>query len=315
MMSEQSIHMGRIWRRACVVCLCMATALAWPASPAQAQRLTDEAFAAAIHDLAAADPQTRVTALDLLGRRGWRRKDDIVPHLRRLLHSDPDWRVRASAGRAVGRLSARDAVPELVAALRDSQVEVRVVAAAALWRLPDAAAVPSLVQLTRDPDASARQWAVLALGVARDPRSVPGLVALLTDPVADVRMDTIRSLGRIGHPSALAPLAALAADTARPVEERLEALNSIASLNGPDKVNVLVHTLDDADAQIRLRATEALGQVGDALAVPALRRRRDVERDAGVRVALDAAVSAIRIRARERRQGHPGDDAAPTPAP
>jgi HEAT repeat protein len=213
----------------------------------------------------------------------------------------------------VGRLSARAAVPALVAALRDSQVEVRVVAAAALWRLPDAAAVPSLIRLTRDADPSARQWAVLALGVARDPRSVAGLVGLLTDPVEDVRMDAIRSLGRIGHPTALSALTSLVNDAERPVEERLEGLNSIASLSGPDKVNVLVHVLDDDDSQVRLRAAEALGQVGDALAVPALRRRRQSERSGAVRGALDAAVSAIRARARERRRAQAHGETPATP--
>jgi len=182
---------------------------------------------------------------------------------------------------------------------------VRVVAAAALWRLPDAAAVPSLVTLTHDEDASARQWAVLALGVARDPRSVPGLVALLRDPVEEVRMDTIRSLGRVGHPSALPALTALSGDAERPVDERLEAINSLASITGPDKVNALVRMLDDDDEQVRLRCVEALGQVGDALAVPALRRRRQAERSAPMRIALDAAISAIRARARERRHATP----------
>ncbi|NOY91813.1 MAG: HEAT repeat domain-containing protein [Deltaproteobacteria bacterium] len=308
MTREQSIQRGRIQRLAMALCLCLAVSAAWPTRAAHAQRFTDEAYTAAIAQLSAADPEARVRALDLLGRRGWRHKDQIVPHLRRLIRNDPDWRVRASAGRAVGRLSARAAVPDLVAALRDSQVEVRVVAAAALWRLPDAAAVPSLIRLTHDSDPSARQWAVLALGVARDRRSVTGLVALLTDPVEDVRMDAIRSLGRVGHPTALTPLSALARDAERPLEERLEALNSIASLSGPDKVNALVQVLGDDQAQVRLRAAEALGQVGDALAVPALRRRRQRERDATVRGALDAAVSAIRTRVRERRRAQAHGD-------
>jgi len=69
-----------------------------------------------------------------------------------------------------------------------------------------------------------------------------------------------------------------------------------------------VQVLGDDQAQIRLRAAKALGQVGDALAVPALRRRRQGERDATVRGALDAAVSAIRTRARERRRAQAHGD-------
>lgn len=301
----KSIHWGRVFLASLLLCGGLAFAPAGGSvgpGRASAQRMTDEDFQAAITALGAEDPAARVQAIDLLGRRGWRHKDEIVPHLRRLLRHDRDWRVRASAGRAVGRLSARAAVPELVAALRDSQVEVRVVAAAALWRLPDAAAVPSLIELTHDTDPSARQWAVLALGVARDPRSVPALIALLTDSVADIRMDAIRSLGRVGHASALTSLKAVADNAERPLDERLEALNSIASLSGPDKVNALVSMLEDDDEGVRLRAVEALGQVGDALAVPPLRRRRQAERTPEIRVAIDAAIEAIRARARERRR-------------
>ncbi|HJL06186.1 MAG TPA: HEAT repeat domain-containing protein [Polyangiaceae bacterium LLY-WYZ-15_(1-7)] len=265
-------------------------------------RMSDEEFQQAMQQLQADSPDERLEAVELLGRRGWRRRREISPRLRRLLRTDPDWRVRASSGRAIGRLSVRDAVPDLVAALRDPQVEVRVVAAAALWRLPDAAAVPGLIALLDDRDAAARQWGALALGVVRDRRATEPLIRMLGDTESAVRMDAIRSLGRIADPAALDALRGFVSNGDNAIEERLEAINSIAALESPDKVNVLGRLLGDDEERIRLRAVRALGQVGDMLAVPPLRRLKGNERSGEIREAIDEAIAAIRQRAREARE-------------
>ncbi|MEM9074533.1 MAG: HEAT repeat domain-containing protein [Myxococcota bacterium] len=265
------------------------------ALPVLAQRLSPEEYQAAVAQLADANPEVRREAAELLGRKGWRQRREFAPQLRRMLRRDPDWRVRASSGRSLGRLSVRAAVPDLVAALRDPQVEVRVVAAAALWRLPDPAAVPALVRVLNDSDPAARQWAALALGVIRDPRATEPLAALLNDAEDSVRMDAVRSLGRIGDPNALRPLTSFVSNGERRMEERLEGINSIASLESPDKVNTLVRLLGAEESAIRLRAVAALEQVGDALAIPALRRLRQRENASGRR-AIDQALRAIRER-------------------
>lgn len=272
------------------------------ASTAEAQRLSDEDFQAAVQQLGADSPDDRIAAVDILGRRGWRRRREISPRLRTMLRADADWRVRASSGRAIGRLSVRDAVPDLVRALGDPQVEVRVVAAAALWRLPDPTAVPALLELLEDDDDSARQWAALALGVIRDARAVEPLSRHLTDSAESVRTDAIRSLGRIANAAALPALRTFISDTDHPIDERLEAINSLASLDGPAKVNVLVRLLNDDERRVRLRVVRSLGQVGDALVIPGLRRRRGAERDNEMRAAIDEALEAIQTRARERRE-------------
>ncbi len=284
-----------------LVLLCVLGGLVGPDSYAHAQRLSDEEYTQSIQQLGSDVSEQRLEAVELLGRRGWRRRRELTPHLRRLLRNDPDWRVRASSGRSLGRLSVRSAVPDLVAALRDPQVEVRVVAAAALWRLPDPAAVPALLEVLNDRDAAARQWAALALGVIRDTRATESLVRLLSDREGSVRMDAIRSLGRIGDANALEPLRSFVGDSNKPLDERLEAINSIGSVNSLDKVNALVRLLDDDEARIRLRTIRALGQVGDALAIPALRRRRAEERGEA-REAIDEAIGTIRQRMRERRR-------------
>ncbi|HJL17274.1 MAG TPA: HEAT repeat domain-containing protein [Sandaracinaceae bacterium LLY-WYZ-13_1] len=264
---------------------------------AQDEALSDEAYERAVRRLRSADAEARVAAAELLGRRGQRRRDAVVPLLRERLREDDDWRVRASSGRALGRLAARDAVPDLVRALRDPVVDVRVVAAAAIWRLPDPAAVPALLELLRDRDASARQWGALALGVIRDRRATRPLVTLLDDAEADVRTDAIRSLGRLRDPRAVSPLEAYARDDDHAMDERIEAINALSSLSGPEKNDALVRLIRHDEARIRARAVQALGRVGDALAIPALRERREAEDVRTVRAAIDRAIEAIRRRA------------------
>lgn len=257
----------------------------------------DDPLRADIARLASTDSTERAAAAEALGRSGHRLRDEITPILRELLRSDESWEVRASAGRAIGRLGTRDAVPDLVRALRDERVDVRVVAAAAIWRLPDPAAVPALLDLLSDPDPSARQWATLALGVIRDTRAVAPLTALLADPEASVRLDVIRSLGRIRSEGVLAPLSSFASDEDHATDERVEAVGAIAGLEGPPRIDALVRLLDAGDRPVREQVIDALGQIGDALVVPALRTRRASERTAAMRARIDAAIAAIEARA------------------
>lgn len=276
------------------------------AAPAAAQELTPAEYQTAFTALTGADAAARASAAESLGRHASSHRAELVPVLRRLVREDPQWEVRASAGRALGRLAARDSVPDLVRALRDPVVDVRVVAAAAIWRLPDPAAVPALIELLADPDASARQWATLALGVIRDTRATAPLAALLHDPEGSVRVDVVRSLGRIRDAAALEPLEAFVRESGRDAEERTEAIHSIALLDTPARMDALGRLLDHSDRGVRQHAAESLGQVGDALVLPTLRHRLTVERVPQVRSAITAAISEV-----EGRAAAP----APTPAP
>jgi len=280
-------------------------------SIAHAQNMTEAEVGTSMQQLQQGTPEERAAAAEALGRRAYRHRDRVAPVLRVLIREDADWRVRASAGRAIGRLGTRDAVPDLVRALRDPVVDVRVVAAAAIWRLPDPAAVLPLIELLRDQDASARQWAALALGVIRDRRAVPALLGMMRDPEAAVRLDVIRSLGRIRDASAVPALEECARDDARAMDERLEAVSALASLQGPEKVDSLVRLLESPSRDVRQRVIESLGQVGDALVIPALRRRRGAEVGA-MRTAIDSAIREIETRGRE---GAPPGGAPRVPTP
>lgn len=297
--------MGR-WLAAATAAAIFTAAVTLAALPARAQPLSGAELARLSTQIEHGTPEERVAAADVFGRRCATQRDHVVPLLVARLRHDRDWQVRASSGRAIGRLAARDAVPSLVRALRDPVVDVRVVAAAALWRLPDPAAVDPLLELLRDQEAAARQWAALALGVIRDRRATGPMLSLLRDPEKDVRLDALRSIGRLRDPIAVRPLEAFARDAGNDMDERLESISSLSTLDGPENVNALVRLLDFSVVPVRTHAVTALGRVGDALVLPALRQRRSAERVGSVREAIDDSVREIQQRAASGGSRDPG---------
>jgi HEAT repeat protein len=256
----------------------------------------------------------RASAADEMGRRGYRFRKQISDALRPMLLTDAESVVRAAAGRALGRLGAREAVPELIKGLSDRAAEVRVVSAAALWRLPDSSAVPALLDHVKDDDRAVREWTALALGVAADARAVPALVSLLDDPERVVRLAAVRSLGRINRPEGLKPLVGYLRSAKRDEEEKDEVVTSIASIEGPARGGALLEllTASGPDATQKLRVIVALGKVGDAQAVPAL-RKLSLQRgeSKAVREAANKAVAAIALRAKNDADAGAADLARP----
>jgi HEAT repeat protein len=299
------------WTIRVVICVTLLLSASHPHVLAQADAGAsanargEEAFRKALATLKSPNPAERAAAADEMGRRGYRLRKEIAEALRPVLLNDGESVVRAAAGRALGRLGAREAVPELVKALSDKSAEVRVVAAAALWRLPDPSAVPVLLERVRDTDKAVREWAALALGVAADPRAVPELVKLLKDPERPVRLAAVRSLGRLNRPEALAPLAAYLASAKRDDEEHDEVVTSVASIEGYERVTTLVGMLDAAaaDPKQRLRLVLALGKVGDAQALPALRKVSQRDEAKTVRDAATQALAAVTGRSKLARDG------------
>lgn len=235
----------------------------------------DEAFKKAADRLKAKDANERAAAANEMGRRGYRFRHEIAELLRPLLRSDPEPLVRAAAGRALGRLGTRDAVPDLVKALSDASADVRVVAAAALWRLPDPSATEPLLERVKDADKAVREWSALALGVIGDKRAVPEMVRLLGDPERSVRLAAVRSLGRIGDPDGLEPISRYLRTGKHDTEEKDESIAAVVSIKGDGRTATLLVLLEAADGDLeqQVRAIAALGKVGTAQALPVLRKR------------------------------------------
>lgn len=98
---------------------------------------------------------------------------------------------RAAAARILGELGpkAKDAVPDLQAALGDADKDVRRSAARALGDIGAASkpAVSALGKALKDPDAQVRQSAAYALGRIGDPSAKPMLEAARKDTDENVK--------------------------------------------------------------------------------------------------------------------------------
>lgn len=201
------------------------------------------------------------------------------------------------------------AVPALMTALKDGDVEVRRAAVQALSNLDDPRAIPAFIDALRDADAEVRACAAGALGQFEDKRSLAPLMGALKDDNKDVRRAAMSSLG---SQSAEVPVemivtaladkdpeirqAALGLvnrhaegeDEERPVDGRLvqavvgligdanadvrsAAISLVGDLRLTQAPPALVAAAKDRSADVRQGVASALGSIGDPKAVPTLR--------------------------------------------
>ncbi len=219
-----------------------------------------------------------------------------LPFLTALLE-DADEQVRTFAGVMLGTTKMSGAVPALIKALVDPDMNVKHAAAEALGKIGDRRAVePLICALSTD------MWlqfpAAIALGEIGDPQAVEPLVALLAMPGANV--PAIQALGRLAHPSSLGSLAVfLQDDEPSLVEWALEAVvetitrNQSLSLPAlPEKAKTnLIQLLNTERPGACRNAVIALGSFKVDEAVPALTR---LLADTELRAAASSALAAIK---------------------
>jgi uncharacterized protein (TIGR02996 family) len=230
-----------------------------------------------------------------------------VPTLVAGLHDKSELLRRVMAANVLGEigLGAVEAVPALVTALSDEDIEASV--SQALIKI-GRGAVPALITALADKNSTVRTHATELLGCI-DPRAmeaVPALLAALRDKHSAVRASAVRSLGQFGPAAkdAVPALVEALADEAVPqpewpnrtvssdVHDALKAIGPVAvpaliaaaqdksnkgrrhaisalSNSGPaapDAVPVLVAALADKDSAVRFSAAIALGCIGPAAA-------------------------------------------------
>lgn len=245
--------------------------------------------AAALHDLAAADPDPFVRLLVKGSPEDRARAADVLAGIegleagRLIAHLDD-----ADAAPAVVDLLARTgprSVPDLVNALGARNGGVRDGAVLALARM-GTAAWPALVPRLRDPSRRRRLEAARALEAggwtpagereayafrsaiddwdavaAMGPTAVPFLVEAIADPHPAVRSRAALTLGRCGDAAAAEPLLdLLARDPAAEVREA--AAQSLGLLAAQMAVPGLRAALDDPSASVRAASAAALGSLG-----------------------------------------------------
>ena len=179
---------------------------------------------------------------------------------------DEDWGVREDAAIALGHARDARAVGPLIRVLRDSDHAVRTAATSALEHI-GSPAVMELGACLRDPELSVQEAAASVLSSIADDRVLDPLISALLSPDWVVRMHAVKAVNRLGDGKAAGTLVLLLQDKVPAVRD--EAVNALKSL-GHASLGPLLESLKDADWRVRLRVTEALGEIGFPEAIPDL---------------------------------------------
>jgi HEAT repeat protein len=204
-----------------------------------------------------------------------------------------------------------DALPVLLAALKNPNVDVRQAAAGELGRLGlrDRRIVSPLAGALRDPEEVVRHQAGFALRrLAPDTRLLlPELAAALKSPDVEVRINAVEFLGQLGSPAA-----PLLAEALKDPDGKVytQAINSFAGLETDDDqvIAVMKPLLKDERPQVRQNAVLALagaaivdGQLkiprGRAKALPLL---VEALKDPEAAIRRDAIWSVVNIQGDEK---------------
>ena len=195
----------------------------------------------------------------------------------------------------IGSLPARQA---LVDALQDEKEDVRREAAISLANIEDTRAVAALIGLLPSSNAWTRLVAVRSLGKFSDARILEPLISVLADEDADVQKAAVSTLSsaQIIPESAFTSLVSL---LHHPKFEICNAATSALCKTGAFGVETMINLLKDRDKEIRTRAVNALGMLGDARALEPLRMLALEDEDLWVRKSAEKALKRL-------GEAHPG---------
>lgn len=228
--------------------------------------------------LSAEDPQAVETALSLL--------NDPLPNVR-----------RTAALCMQGCAQDRFVLP-LIEAMKDSDDDVR---CGAIWYFknhPDARAVEPLLAAATDRSEHVRRFAVEALGEHKDRRATGVLLKAAQNTTEELitRCGAGAALGKIGDPSVLPFLRTTALAAAENKWFRIGAVRGLGFTKDAGQFSLLLDLMTNLneDGRVRAAAAEALGELGDPQALPALLAAAKTSKD-GLYLPVFAAMSAIKL--------------------
>ncbi len=234
---------------------------------ALARLKTPESLHVVIDSVEDPDWNVRWTVARLLGKLA----DDksagaIRPLLLKMAETDPEAKVRNNALWALYSfpgIPTDDYWKTLEAALHDTSPRVRATAACSCSKFPNARFGPRLKELLDDPDRNVRAESAAALGHSNVVDAVPDLIRQLDDEDLRCVSYAALSLGKLGTDEAIAALVAKLRDTRSDDERRGYALTGLCFTANPKAIEPLSAALEDrALSRYRLQVKNALRKLG-----------------------------------------------------
>jgi aminopeptidase N len=216
----------------------------------------------------------RADAVVALGR--LKDNTDVDAALGETLRNDKAWGVRATAADALGERKSSTAAKQLLEALNGAtEPWVRSRITAAMGNFAGNSEVIAKLETVAKEDKSfrARAAALLALGKMKTPNALPVLDAAVAGDSPDdfLRKAALRAMGPLGDDRAVPTLEQWVA-VGKPINTRQAAIQSLGRLKKEDKqiTQQIAGYLSEPRFPIRISAIMALGERGDASAIPAL---------------------------------------------
>jgi aminopeptidase N len=241
-----------------------------------------------VHD---PDVLGRIEATEALGALA---DDASVKALEEALISEPFWSVTGAVAAALGGQRTQRALDALVGALEkvtEPRARRGIVAALGKFRAPEQQelaerAAQRLTDLLREGEPSyfVEAAALTALGQTRTPGAFETLTPMLERSSWNetIRGATFAGLGELGDPRGAEDMASWLLDLSKPMDARAVAATGLGTLARTKlidpgaaqtrAVNALIAALDDPWELTQMMAISALGDWGDARAIPALER-------------------------------------------
>jgi len=256
---------------------------------------------------------------DVLGKL---REFRAVPAIIRHLEAPPE-PVRRTMVRALGRIGDPGAGPALINLLEDGNGHVRKEAAFSLGRIGDEEAVlPLFEALDREefmdvretilhalvaiggdrvkekfrefvfyPDPDVQALAIQGIGLLGDDEACDHLIANLGNENERIRLKVVECLGRIDCDRMMEPLIHSLNDESEQV--RLAAVAVLAAHPSTSVVRSLIGSLYDDSHWVAFKSADALGRIGDPVAVETMMALLQTTDDVALKIALGRALKKI----------------------
>lgn len=187
--------------------------------------------------------------------------------------------------------------PVVLAALQNDlsdtrSIQVQREAARGLGTLMAKQAVPDLVKAAHDTDVDLARQALDSLAKIKETSAGPRLIDLLDSPSKDVKRDAAVTVGILQCHDAVAKMQ-LMFQNGSDRKTREKTLQGLAYLGDPVSVPLFIRELWSANKSFRISAAEGLGRTGAKQNVAELQKAATAEKDAEARLAMQFAITHL----------------------